>query len=330
MTLKQITGEKLDIMQLNRTEYRKNLIKEIVPFIGLVFTFVFFFITTRGKLVEPSNLSSMIEACFTVTVVAVGATFVYAAGAFDISVGGVLGLTQVIIAYLMKMGSVPVPFLILGAILFSCICTGIIAVTTNRLRVPVFIVSLCMMNMTMGILILLVSKQDITIPYTKYAYFNTTSIKFIALMLVLGVGFILFNKTRIGRDLKAIGSNATAAEQSGVNILKATLIGFLLEGAFIAIASFFALVRVGQVGAQSGGGLGLDIMVAIVLGGFPLTGGPKSRMVAVIVGALTVTVLSSGLSLMGVDSSITGLVKGLLFLVIVAISYDKSKGKLIS
>lgn len=71
-------------------------------------------------------------------------------------------------------------------------------------------------------------------------------------------------------------------------------------------------------------------MMAIVLGGFPMTGGDRSKIASAIIGALTVTCLSNGLQLWGLDALLVSGVKGILFVIIVALSYDRSAGKLVS
>jgi len=70
--------------------------------------------------------------------------------------------------------------------------------------------------------------------------------------------------------------------------------------------------------------------MAIALGGFPMRGGERSRLSAAIVGAVTITVLANGLQLWGLDPATINCVKGVLFVLIVALSYDRSDGKLIS
>ncbi len=71
-------------------------------------------------------------------------------------------------------------------------------------------------------------------------------------------------------------------------------------------------------------------MTCIALGGFPLKGGQRSRIINAILGAMTVCILSNGLLLCNLDANIINGIKGLLFIVIVGLSYDRSSGKLVS
>jgi ribose transport system permease protein len=297
----------------------------------LLIVFVFFVISTHGGFLAKSNLSNLVEQCFTVAVVAVGASFIYASGSMDISVGAVMALAELVLAYMMNSGrSYPIPVLLLAAICVSVICMLINGVVSTYLRVPAMVVSLCMMNVCTGIVTTAVAKKDLYVPYFDYSFLNSSLIKGSILLLIIAAGWILFHKTRIGRSLKAAGGNSVAAEESGIDCRKTIVLGFLILGICLGIAAFFSLVRVGVVTGSTGGGLGLNILVAIVLGGFPLTGGAKSRMIGAVVGAFTVTTLSNGMALLNIDTNIAALVKGVLFLTIVAISYDKSNGRIVS
>jgi len=106
-------------------------------------------------------------------------------------------------------------------------------------------------------------------------------------------------------------------------------LSFVMLGICIGIAAFFTLLRNGLVNAASGTGVQINVMVAIVLGGFPLAGGARARLPAAIVGALMVTILTNGLILMGLNPEWGNFAKGVLFLIVVALTYDKSKGKLV-
>jgi len=74
----------------------------------------------------------------------------------------------------------------------------------------------------------------------------------------------------------------------------------------------------------------LNILVAIVLGGFPISGGSNAKIYAPIIGALMVTALTNGIILMGLDPSWGNFAKGVLFLVVVGLTYERSTGKLVS
>lgn len=314
-------------LELNKKAHRKSMLMKVLPFLGLVFVFLFFLAGTRGGLVSSSNLSNLIEQCFTITVVAVGISFIFACGSMDISVGAVMAFAELTMGKLMAAANVPLPVILLAGIAVAVGFALVVGMVTTFLRVPAFIGSLCVMNICTGIVASAVAEKDLYIPYQDYSQFNSPLVKGIVLVVIVIAGSVIFNKTRLGRDLKALGGNELAAQQSGVKKTRSILLAFACMGVSIGVAAFFGLTRTGMVTAATGQGLGLNILVAIVLGGFPLTGGAGARLWGAVVGALTITVLTNGLALMGVDSNISLFVKGVLFMVIVGISYERAKGR---
>ena len=143
-------------------------------------------------------------------------------------------------------------------------------------------------------------------------------------------GYYLFEMTPFGKQDKAIGGNENTARQAGVSVKKIKLISYILIGFCTGMAAVFQMFRNGEVTAQSGTGLEFNLMLAVILGGMPMRGGEKCRFISAIIGAITVAVLENGLVLWGLDLSFVNGIKGLLFVIIVGLSYDKSLGKLVS
>ncbi len=302
------------------------IILAAVPFAGLILVFLFFLIATQGRLIRTSNLSNIIDQVFTTLIVSVGAIFVYAHGGFDMSVSAISGVAQLAMAAVIisSNGRRPVIAVLLVSIAV-CVCLSMInAIVHLELKVPIFVVTLCMMFACSGFLANVVQKQVYNIPFTYLSAYNQTPVRMGVLLAIIIAGWILFEKTKIGKIEKVIGGSQTVAVQSGIDVKKNILLAFIFLGICVGIASFFTLGRLNRVTASSGGNLQTNIMIAIVLGGMPLSGGSTSRMSSVICGAITVVLLTNGMTLMGLDASIINAVKGILFVLIIAISYKRS------
>lgn len=315
----------LDVQDiLNKKAQRRSLLTNLLPFTGLTFIFVFFIIATNGKMLSSGNLTNLISHCFSVSLVAVGASFVYAHGGMDFSIGVSSGVAQLVAARIITSTGLPTWMAIAACILTAVLCSTIVGTTSAFLRVPVFVVSLCMRAICSGVLTVGISKSDIAIDFLKFNSFNNEFLKLCVLLGVIGIGYYLFEYTSLGKSEKAIGGNAVTSFQAGVKVKNCQILAYTLMGLCVGIAAFFQLTRSGSVSGTSGSGLEFDIMVAIVLGGFPMTGGSAAKLRASIIGALTITILSNGLILWGMDYLLINGVKGLLFLIIVAISYDRT------
>lgn len=308
---------------------KRNKLNGILPFTGLLLVILFFTIVTGGSILDAQNLNNLLHQSFTVVIVAVGAVFVYSHGGMDMSLGALQGITQLGAAWVITSSLLPSGLAIPAAILIGMLVGTITGGVHVLMGVPAFVASLCVRYICSGITYTVTSKQDIYIPYTEFTHYNSGIIKALVLIVVLAAGYVVFEYSRFGKNLKAIGGNKTVAHQSGIATRLNIVLAYAIIGGLVGLTGFFTLTRVGMINASSGQGLELNILTAIVLGGFPLTGGSASRLHSAIIGALTVTVLTNGLTLWGVDPYVIGGIKGLLFILIVGVTYDRSKGKLV-
>ena len=318
--------------QLNRQAARKNLITRLIPYAGIVLLCIAFEILTGGRFLEPENLKLLLNQSFNMVMIMTGAIFLYALGNLDMAVGSVMSLAALVLCRLFKAGA-PLVIALLAAVVISVISMCVTAVAKNRLKIQPFIASMCVMNVTNGIVLvvyLAVGKEGISIPYSQVSWLDGWLVKIIALAIMLTIGYLLFARTAFGKSLKTMAGNETVARISGINVEKMTFLAYAAAGVSIGIAALFALVRGGVADTSIGSGMNLNIMIAVVLGGFPLTGGANAKFSAPIIGALTVTVLTNGLGFIGYSNAAGYAIKGAIFLAVVGITYEKSKGKLIS
>ena len=324
-----ISADDLIQQDLNKKATRRERIAMLLPYVGIVFLIVFFILTTKGGFIKPSNITLLLNQCFTMVIIMVGAVFLYSMGSLDMAIGSVMSLSALVIS-LLYINGVPLLLSLLGGIIASALFMSITATAKSYLHVDPFIASLCVMNIGAGIVSATAKVERIVFPYSRALWLDSTYTKVIVLVLVIAAGFTLFKYTSFSKSLKAIGGNPAVARASGIKVERVTLLAYIVTGVAIGIASLFAVVRGGIADTSIGSGMNLNVMIAIVLGGFPLSGGSHARFSAPIVGALMVTILINGLALMGYANATGYAVRGILFIVVVAMTYEKSKGKLIS
>lgn len=305
---------------------KNGIISRILPFAGLILVFLFFLIMTQGRMIKPSNISNIIDQVFTTLIVSAGAIFVYAHGGFDMSVSASCGVAQLAMAALVTKTDAAIhPLIVLLVGIAICVIISMInAVIHLQLKVPIFVVTLCTMFACSGLLANIAQKQIYSIPMMYLSTYNQTMVRLLTLLFIVAGAWILFEKTRLGKIQKVIGGSQIVAYQSGIDVKKNVFLAFVILGVSVGIASFFTLSRLTRVTAASGGNLQTNIMIAIVLGGMPLSGGAASRLSSVICGAVTVTLLTNGMTLMGMNAAAINAVKGILFVLIIAISYKRS------
>lgn len=315
---------------LEKQAHRKEVISRFLPYMGLSSIFVFFLIVTKGAIINEMNRINLINQSFTLTVVAMGGAFVFAHGGADMSVAATCGCAQLAASLLLTQLGMPLWVCFLAALAITIIGASLTASLGIVLGVPVFVGSLCIRSVFNGILATGTEQSKVFVSQASYGFMNETAVKAVILIALFAVGYYLFEHTGFGRKQKAIGGNDKTATQAGINLKKQKLLAYVILGICVGIAAIFQMFRNGEVTSQSGSGLEFNMMLAVLLGGLPMLGGEKARFTAAVIGALTLTVLENGLILWGLDISIVNGVKGILFVFIIGISYDKSQGKLVT
>lgn len=301
----------------------KEIMRKVVPFLGLILMLIIFQVFSGGKLLTKGNINSVLNQTIYVAIMAFGAIFVFGHGGMDLSYGGVLGFS-VLIATIAANQNIPllaVVFINIAAALLWYLMNGFVSI---YLKVSPFITSLCIMYMCRGILNTACAKEKLSIPVYMYEYDNWT-LKIAALFFVYLLCYILFEKTQIGKENKAIGGNSLAAQQAGVNVNLTRMLGYIISGITVGIAAFFLMVRAGSVSTSTGQGLEMNVVTALVLGGVPLSGGSRVKMIGSFIGSFSVILLRNGLIIFGVNERVIEGIQGLVLLIIVCLTYEKNK-----
>jgi D-xylose transport system permease protein len=142
------------------------------------------------------------------------------------------------------------------------------------------------------------------------------------LMAVVGITWLLLNRTVWGRNIYAVGSNEKGAYWAGVSIRKVKIGAYALMGLLSGLAAFLLSGRLNGADPNAGQLFELDAIAAVVIGGVSLKGGSGSVLGALI-GALTMATLNNGMDLLGISSFYQMVFKGII--IILAVSLDRSQ-----
>lgn len=300
-------------------ENLSRLLKDLFPYLGLILMVLLFATTTGGKFMRSGNLMMILKQSVIVMIGALGSSFVLSHGNMDFSIGGEMALCCLLSYYISQVN----PYLMLPAcIIIAMLLSLVVSVVHVVIGVPAFVSGMCVMFIGKGI-VQSVSGSGLTCP-PMYNVLDETWFYIAALVLVLAITFVLFNYTKIGRYNRLIGSNPIASFLSGIDTKKYKILAFLSSGFCVGIASFLTIVRGGGVSAQTGASFEMDTIIVLTLGGAPLSGGSGVKLKSALLGALTYYVLSNGLIIWGVDAEIIFAIKGILFLTIVGLTFDRS------
>ena len=139
-----------------------------------------------------------------------------------------------------------------------------------------------------------------------------------AVAAVVIVCFI-WNKTKFGKNLYAVGGNPEAASVSGISVFKVTLGAFMLAGILYGFGSWLECIRmIGSGSAAYGQGWEMDAIAACVVGGVSFTGG-IGKISGVVVGVLIFTALTYSLTILGIDTNLQFVFSGIIILIAVTL-----------
>ena len=254
-------------------------------------------------------------------------TLVMILGGIDLSVGSVVALSTVVIAWLLQEAGAGPITAALGGVLAGALCGLVSGLVITRLNVVPFIVTLGMMLVVRGLAKALAHEQKIDAPLTGLQDLLASLPAGSRLLFPPGVWLVialallaagLLRYTRLGRHIFAIGSNEQTARLCGVPVRAVKLITYTLGGASFGLAGLMMFSRLTVGDPTAAIGLELDVIAAVVIGGGSLSGGEGS-IFGSIVGALIMSVIRSGCSQMGLDNWVQEVVTGAIIVAAVAL-----------
>lgn len=141
-------------------------------------------------------------------------------------------------------------------------------------------------------------------------------------ILITIIMWFVWNKTKFGKNMFAVGSNPDAANVSGVNVTRTIIAVFTLAGVLYGVTGFFEAARIGSNSAATGLNYELDAIAACVIGGVSFVGG-IGKIRGVIIGVVLLRIIFVGLTFLGIDANMQYVIKGLIILVACAIDMRK-------
>lgn len=323
-----------------------NFLVNYALYIVLAAMIVFFIIKEPGFL-SLKNFTTILSQASTRGILALGVAGLIVLQGTDLSAGRILGLTAIVSASLLQsttyaarmypdLPALPLILPLLAAVIIGGIFGAINGFGVAKLKVHAFIITLGTQLIAYGISCLYIDRpplgaQPVANLDERYTNFVNGSIKLgpielpyliIYLAVVAGIMWFIWNKTKLGKNMFAIGGNPEAAAVSGVNLAKNIMIIFIISGILYGVAGFLEAGRAGSTTTATGLNYELDAIAACVVGGVSFTGG-VGTIPGVLIGAVLLQVINYGLNFIGVNAYWQFIIRGLI--IIVAVSLDVRK-----
>lgn len=264
-----------------------------------------------GRVLSVVQIRILLNGALALVWAALGLTFVVVAGGFDLSVGSVMSIANVLAATLLA-GTAADP-----AIAVAILAVGALAGFANGfliavVRIQSIIVTLATMFIWSGVALLLMPQPGGSIPRWladatggSAGGFPVSAVWLVAILAAIA----LLRQTSAWSVLFAIGGDEVGSRRSGVRVTRAKLAAYTAAGACYAAAGLFLSAQTTGGDANIGTPFLLTAFAAVILGGTPLGGG-RGTFVGSVIGALVVAMLGSVLLSLGVTSYWTDVVQG--------------------
>ncbi|SCH36024.1 MULTISPECIES: galactose/methyl galactoside ABC transporter permease MglC [unclassified Romboutsia] len=339
MKTKSLTNEK---QSFNIIEWAGNNVIPIVLFIILIGIII----------IEPSflsikNLTNILAQCSTRMIIALGIGGIIVTQGTDLSAGRIIGLAAVVSASLLQatdyayrmypnLQKLPVVAVILFVMIICGIMGGINGFAVAKLKTPPFIATMGTMLLAYGITSLYFDRppygaqpiagldkgfKQLAVGGFQLGEFRLPYLIIYAVIACI-IMWLIWNKTKLGKNMFAIGGNPEAAEVSGVNVVRNLIIIYVMAGLLYGLAGSLEAARVGSATNNTGLMYEMDAIAACVVGGVSFSGGIGS-IGGIITGVLIFQVLNYGLSFIGVSTYLQFIIKGVIIIAAVALDTRK-------
>ena len=263
----------------------------------------------------PSNLMNVAKQQTVIILLALGAMLLISAGCLDLAAGSNLALASVIALYAYKaVPSVLLTFL--TAIAVAIVCNMVSGAMVTAFNTPPFIATLSVQLMARGMALYITQGQNQSglgenlAAVGQESTFGIPNSVYIVVIFILIIVYIT-KQTRLGRSVFAVGGNEEAANASGISVKAVKMKLYALNGILTGVAATIWMSRVNSAMPNGGLNYEFDAMIATIVGGTSFSGGVGSA-VGTVVGAFIVGFLNNIMNLMGIDSYLQQVVRGII------------------
>ena len=280
-----------------------------------------------GKFLTGTVISQLTQNYAYTAVLAFGMLLVLLIGGIDISIGATLALSGMSTCLMMRDGHITSPIVAVAfSILIGSVCGLIIGTIISKGKVIPIIATLGMQYIYRGLTYFVSKTQwvssDKMLPgYKQFALDSFLGINnLVWIVIALFIIMLVFLKwTSFGRQIYAVGSNPEAAKISGIHIDRVKTLVYTINGAIAGLAGAMYTAFYASAQGNMATGAEMDVIAACVIGGVSLNGG-QGNAVGVLLGAVTIAIISKSLSRVGIDAFWQKALKGAIILAAVIIN----------
>ena len=301
----------------------RGMTSAIIAFVALILIYVAFGVG-NPRIFSGANIQNLLRSMSKYLIIGIGQSYLLITGNIDLSIGSVVGMSAMISATLMTMGVNPVLAALIT--LVCCMVIGLInGVLVGQVKLPPFIATLGTMFVARGVAYMVNGNRNTNAiasgigseagnRFQNFFYYGKTlgvyNTFWVALIVFIAF-FFLLSKTRAGRHIYAIGSNADAAKLSGVSVFMTTTKAYLVSAFWSFVVGLILCAQAGMGNMEAGNTYEMYAVAAGVIGGISPMGG-TGLLLGTFAGAAVWQTLENGLNMVGAQVGLQRIVIGVI------------------
>ena len=274
------------------------------------------------RFIMMQNIITIFQQICVLGILTMAMSMLLISGGIDLSVGNIMTISGIVMAYLVAQG-VATPIVVIAGLATGAVCGLLNGFIISKSHCIPLIISLGTSQIFYG-LALSISNGRImmfrgTLDSLRIRIFGVFPTMLIVLAFMVLLSFVLMNKTKFGRRIVAIGGNEKNAFLSGINVDRYKIAIYTISGLFCAVASLVFAARIDSITSNAGSGYETNALTAAIIGGVTFSGG-KGTISGAFLGCLLMGVISNAMNILSIPSYTQTVITGCIIVAAVVLS----------
>lgn len=296
--------------------------------VGVVILLCIVWTVLNPNFITLNNITNILRVASYTAIGAVGMTMVIVIGEIDLSAGALVCGSGLAAAMIVKYTN-NVFLAIIVALLIGAIVGTFNGVVCAKGKLPGFIATLASQQILRGLAYIVTGGNSVVWDNSVFTKIGTgyvwlIPIPVIIMAVVLVFGVLLTTKLRFGRYIYAVGGNMETSRWSGIAVERVKIIVYVIMGVLTSISGMIITTRLGSGQPSAGMNFEMDCITAAVVGGTSMSGG-RGKILGTFVGVILLTVMTNGMTLVGVNTYWQQVFKGVI--IVGSVLADQSSKK---
>jgi ribose transport system permease protein len=286
---------------------------------------------TRSEFFTQVNFVDLLKSSSIFLILAMGETIVLIAAGVDLSIGGMMALSGVVVIQLINAG-VPIPVAIALCLVLGLVVGAVNAYISVYHKSEPFIITLGMGIVLTGIGQQLTDAHPVSSANPDFQNIANLQVLgpvpflVVVMLALVAVTYWMLRSTSFGRNVYAVGGDYEVAKYSGINVLRTKAATYLICGLTAALAGVMLASQLSSASSIAGDPVPLFVVCAVVVGGTSVAGGIGGAIKSTI-GLVLLGILTNAFNMLRIDSLVSYLPTALLGVIIVSILWLDSYGR---